>query len=246
MAVTDHDTTDAVAAVQAAAAAVGIEAIAGIEITAVENRRDIHVLGYFVDPADPTLQEFLARQRAIRVDRVAAIADRLATLGVPIDGAALVAAARRENGRSVGRPQVARAMIEAGHVADTTAAFDRWLGNDGPAYVPRTGAGPEQVIALIHGAGGIVSLAHPGRTRIDARIDALRDSGLDALEAFHSDHDDAAIERYRELARRLDLMVTGGSDFHGYPERDLMPGSTGLPLHEWLRLSAARDRHAVR
>jgi predicted metal-dependent phosphoesterase TrpH len=244
LAATDHDTTDSIAAVQAAAQAAGVEAIAGIEITAVENSRDIHVLGYFIDASNHTLQEFLVRQRAIRIDRVAVIADRLAALGVPIDGAGLVAAARRENGRSVGRPQVAQAMIAAGHAADTTEAFDRWLGNDGPAYVPRTGAGLEAVIALIHGAGGLASLAHPGRTRIDARIEALRDAGLDALEAFHSDHDDAAIERYCELAGRLGLMVTGGSDFHGYPERGLIPGSTGLPRAEWLRLDAARDRHA--
>lgn len=246
MAVTDHDTTDAIAAVQAAAAEAGIEAIAGIEITAVENARDVHVLGYFIDSSNRALQEFLVTQRSIRIDRVAVIADRLSALGVPIDGAGLVATARRENGRSVGRPQVARAMIAAGHVADTTEAFDRWLSNDGPAYVPRTGARPEQVIALIHDAGGLVSLAHPGRTRIDARIEALRDSGLDALEAFHSDHDDAALQRYVELARRLGLMITGGSDFHGFPERGLIPGSTGLPRPEWLQLSAARDRHARR
>jgi predicted metal-dependent phosphoesterase TrpH len=246
MAVTDHDTTDAIVDVQAAAAARAIEAIAGIEITAVEDGRDVHVLGYFIDPSDPALQEFLARQRTIRIDRVAAIADRLAALGVPIDGAALVAAALREGGRSVGRPQVARAMVAAGHVAHTAEAFDRWLGNDGPAYVSRTGAGPERVIALIHAAGGLASLAHPGRTRIDARIETLRDSGLDAIEAYHSDHDDARIGRYCELARQLDLMVTGGSDFHGEPERGLSPGSTGLPAQDWLRLSGARDRHAHR
>jgi predicted metal-dependent phosphoesterase TrpH len=102
------------------------------------------------------------------------------------------------------------------------------------------------VIATLHAAGGIVSLAHPGRTRIDARIPELRDAGLDALEVFHSDHDTEMVERYAGLARRLGLLVTGGSDFHGDSTHGLTPGATGMPEAEWTRLSAARARHAGR
>jgi predicted metal-dependent phosphoesterase TrpH len=246
MAVTDHDTTAAVAEVRTRAAARSIEAVAGIEITAVEGGRDIHVLGYFFNPDDPALAAFLAAARADRVGRVEAIAGTLAALGMPIDVAAILSDAGRESGRSVGRPSIAAAMIAAGYVRNKAEAFDKWLGQDGPVFVARSGATPEEVIATLHAAGGIVSLAHPGRTRIDARIPELRDAGLDALEVFHSDHDTEMVERYAGLARRLGLLVTGGSDFHGDSTHGLTPGATGMPEAEWTRLSAERARHAGR
>jgi predicted metal-dependent phosphoesterase TrpH len=245
MAVTDHDTTAAVAEVRTRAAGRGIEAVAGIEITAVEDGRDIHVLGYFFDPDDGPLAAFLAAARADRVGRVAAIADKLAALGMPIDVAAILSDAG-QSGRSVGRPSIAAAMIAAGYVRTKTEAFDKWLGQDGPVFVARSGATPEDVIATLHAAGGIVSLAHPGRTRIDARIPELRDAGLDALEVFHSDHDTEMVERYAGLARRLGLLVTGGSDFHGDSTHGLTPGAMGMPDADWARLSAERARHADR
>jgi hypothetical protein len=246
MAVTDHDTTAAVAEVQACAAERGIEAVAGIEITAVEDGRDIHVLGYFIDPAERRLTSFLKAQRETRVARVHQIAARLAELGVPIDLEALLDDALRNPGRSIGRPQVARALERAGHVSDTKDAFDRFLANDGPAFVSRPGSAPDVVVGLIQGAGGVASLAHPGRTRIDARIPALAAAGLDALEVYHSDHDADTVARYHEVASELGLLMTGGSDFHGDPAHGLEPGAATLPNAEWQRLRAARRRHAVR
>jgi len=245
MAVTDHDTTAAVAEVQALAKARGIEAHAGIEITAVEDGRDIHMLGYFYNPAEQRLVDFLRVQRETRIKRVHVIAARLAELGVPIDLQALLDEAERNVGRSIGRPQVARALQRAGHVADTREAFDRFLGNDGPAFVSRPGSPPEVVIGIIHRAGGVASLAHPGRTRIDSRIKALSLAGLDALEVYHSDHDQAAIERYHRMASELGMLMTGGSDFHGDPAHGIEPGASTLPPAEWQRLNAARRRHVV-
>jgi predicted metal-dependent phosphoesterase TrpH len=245
MAVTDHDTTAAVAEVQALAKARGIEAHAGIEITAVEDGRDIHMLGYFYNPAEQRLLDFLRVQRETRIKRVHVIAARLAELGVPIDLQALLDEAQRNVGRSIGRPQVARALQRAGHVADTREAFDRFLGNDGPAFVSRPGSPPEVVIGIIHRAGGVASLAHPGRTRIDSRIKALSLAGLDALEVYHSDHDQAAIERYHRMASELGMLMTGGSDFHGDPAHGIEPGASTLPPAEWQRLNAARRRHVV-
>jgi len=240
IAVTDHDTTAATAEVSRLASSAGMRAISGIEVTAVEAGRDVHVLGYFVEWQRPALQKFLAVQRTHRVERVGEIAARLASLGMPLSIEPILAEAARDSSRSIGRPQVARAMIAAGYVTTVDEAFARWLGRDAPAFVPRTGASPEAVIATIHDAAGIASLAHPGRTGIDERIPALHAAGLDALEAFHSDHDEAARQRYVRLAEALDLHVTGGSDFHGDPARPVRPGSTTLPERYWHALCEPR------
>ncbi len=244
MAVTDHDTTLATADVRSFAAARGIEAVSGIEVTAVEHGRDVHILGYFIDDADPALAAFLAVQRLRRLDRVQAIAERLGALGMPVDVKPLLAEAALNTGRSIGRPAVAQAMIRAGHVANTADAFDRWLAQDRPAFIPREGPSCETVIAAIHGAHGLASLAHPGKTSIDARIPALCEAGLDAIEAHHSDHDTATVERYLQMARVAAVLVTGGSDFHGDPQQRRAPGSRTLPEQDWLRLKAASGVHA--
>jgi predicted metal-dependent phosphoesterase TrpH len=241
MAVTDHDTTAATEEVRSAAALAGVEAISGIEVTAVEQRRDVHVLGYFIDPNDPTLAAFLETQRARRIGRVEAVVARLASLGMPVDSASILSGASRESGRAIGRPQVARAMIAAGYVRDTNEAFERWLAHGRPAFVPRAGAPVAEVIAVIHVAGGVASMAHPGKTGLDELIPQFREAGLDALEAYHSDHDLETQRRYAGLARELGMLTTGGSDFHGDPTHGVEPGMSPLPLSEWRRLDAARS-----
>jgi predicted metal-dependent phosphoesterase TrpH len=244
--VADHDTMTALSDLQAAALPRGVEVVPGIEITAVESRRDVHVLGYFLDAANARLAAFLQAQRATRVARLSAIGERLAALGMPVDLTPLLEEAGRQTGRSLGRPRVARLMIDAGYVADSREAFDKWLAAGCPAFVERTGASVAEVIALVHAAGGLASLAHPGRTRVDSRIDVFTEAGLDALEVYHPDHDADTVARYGLTARRLGLLVTGGSDFHGDPAHGLEPGASTLPAHEWHRLCAARDRHAAR
>jgi predicted metal-dependent phosphoesterase TrpH len=245
MAATDHDTVASVDEVRQLASQRGIESIVGIEVTAVEDDRDIHVLGYFLDHTEAAFLAFLAGQRRLRVDRARAIAARLAELGVAVDLSAALAAADEQSARAIGRPQIARAMIDAGHVANTREAFDKWLGREQPAFVPRSGPSPEAVVESIHRAGGLASLAHPGRTSIDARIPRLRDAGLDALEAHHSDHDPATVERYRRMADDLGLLVSGGSDYHGDPAHGISIAGATLPAADWQRLHAARHRHAV-
>jgi predicted metal-dependent phosphoesterase TrpH len=240
MAVTDHDTTAAIAEVDAEARHHGIHTVAGIEITAVEQGRDLHVLGYLFDPQHQGLASLLVRQRAARVARIERIASRLAAHGVPIDVEPMLEQSRRESGRSIGRPQVARAMIEAGHVASTQEAFDRWLLRGLPGFVAREGPTPEAVIEIIHAAGGIASIAHPGQRGRGTRIPALAAAGLDAVEAFHPDHDAALVQEYVDVAHRLQLLLTGGSDFHGDPGHGCEPGSVTLPAAEWERLQARR------
>jgi predicted metal-dependent phosphoesterase TrpH len=242
MAVTDHDTTAAVAEVQGFARALGIEVVPGIEITAVDAGRDVHMLGYFFDPEAPALAMFLTAQRQSRLARVEAIGARLGELGVPIAIGPLLALAKLQPGRAVGRPQIARAMIAAGHVRDLRDAFDRWLGDGRPAFVPRTGPAPEAVIDIVHAAGGLISLAHPGRTQIDARIPSLRDAGLDAIEVYHCDHPTDVSATYAAMARDLGLLATGGSDYHGDGTHGRKPGAVTLPVDAWERLRAGRAR----
>ena len=246
LAVTDHDTTDGLAEAAAEARRLGVVLERGIEITAVENGRDIHMLGYFFDPLEKGFARFLVGQRETRITRIADMAARLAQLGLPVDVDPLLNDARTRNNKSIGRPALAQAMIAAGYVATTREAFDTWLAQGRPAFVERPGPSPEAVIDTLHRAGGIASLAHPGRTKIDERIAALRDAGLDAIEAYHSDHDDTTVEGYLAMARRLDLLVSGGSDFHGDPAHGLEPGASTLPRDEWERLSGARTTHGGR
>jgi hypothetical protein len=238
MAVTDHDTTAAVAAVAAAARATGIRFVPGIEITAVHARRDVHILGYFFDPDHAELVAFLAGQRDDRRRRLLDIAGRLADLGVGVDVAAVIDAESAE-GKALGRPLLAAALVAAGHVANTRDAFDRYLGAGCPAFIARHGWSPDAVVALITSAGGLASLAHPGKLTQDDIIAPLVDAGLQAIEVYHSDHDGIDVHRYLDIARHHGLLVTGGSDYHG-PGSGRVDGlgRTHLPEVDFDRLVA--------
>lgn len=213
LAVTDHDTTAALAEVGRAAARFGLTHVPGIEITAIDDGRDVHVLGYFFDAASAPLAECLAGQRAARRERVRVIGARLARAGMPIDVERLLAEAPPQ--RAVGRPAIAAALVAAGYARTIHEAFDQWLVEGRPAWVPREGPGVREVVDLLHGAGGIASLAHPVLYGRDDDIPRWREAGLDAIEVWHSEHDATTSARYLETARRLDLLATGGSDFHG-------------------------------
>jgi predicted metal-dependent phosphoesterase TrpH len=241
IAITDHDTLDGLSDAHAAAVACGIRLIEGVEITAVEGGRDVHMLGYFVDVANRDLREFLSAQRADRLRRVRDIGDRLAALGCPIDLTSLLDDGMRNPSRSIGRPQIAAALVAAGHARDRDDAFNRLIGNDRPAYVPRRGPLPDDVIELVDRAGGIVSMAHPGLTRKDEIIPRLASRGLAALEARHSDHDAAAEAHYRALAASHRLAVSGGSDYHGdHGHRANRLGAVVLSFDELAALESRR------
>lgn len=213
--VTDHDTVAAIEEVSTAARPMGIRVVPGIEITAVDQGRDVHMLGYFFDPRHDGLAAFLVNQRSLRVARVREIAARLAALNMFIDVESLLMTAAVRPGSSVGRPQIARELVRAGHVPSVQDAFDLWLATGRPAFVPRTGPSPADVVSVIHDAGGVASFAHPGVTRRDELIAPLVEQGLDAIEAYHSDHTDEDVVAYRRMAARLGVLVSGGSDFHG-------------------------------
>jgi hypothetical protein len=230
LSVTDHDTVAGCAGASAAARDAAMTFVPGIEVTAVLDDADVHVLGYFFDTASPVLAAFLSEQRERRVDRVRRMIDRLALSGIRLDADSILAPGIEDPTRSVGRPWIARALVAGGHVRNTNEAFDRWLSKGRPAFVPRAAAAPAEVIARLHEAGGIASMAHPGLMGLDDRIAEFAAAGLDAIEVYHTNHDDRAVARYRALADRLDLAMSGGSDFHADDMHGgLGPGSVALP-----------------
>lgn len=244
LSVTDHDTTAAAKAAAAACASAGIEFVPGIEITAVIDGRDVHVLGYFIDPDSASLGAFLQQQRQRRIERVRQMIDRLQTMGIVLDAEAILQPGREDGSKAAGRPWIARAMVAAGHVANTKEAFDRFLATGKPAFVPRIGPSSAEVFARIHASGGIASLAHPGLLARDELIPGFVRGGLDALEAHHSKHSPDDTSRYLAIARQHDLAVTGGSDYHAEPSHDVGgPGSVSLPREAF---QALKDRWVAR
>jgi hypothetical protein len=212
IAVTDHDTVDAIAAVGVVAGRSGLRVVPGIEITAVWREKDVHVLGYFLDYRAPALAAFLEAQLQDRIRRARVIGRRLETMGVPIDIEHVIESAGE---KPVSRPSIAQALVDAGHVEGRQDAFEQYIGHGCPAFAPRTGVTVEDAIAIITTSGGVASLAHPGLTRVDEIIEDMARAGLAAIEAYHPDHVDADTARYLAMARRLGLGVTGGSDYHG-------------------------------
>jgi predicted metal-dependent phosphoesterase TrpH len=244
LSVTDHDTVDACEAAARASATAGITFVPGIEITAVREEVDVHVLGYFLDPRSQSLRVFLAEQRQRRIDRVGRIIVQLERLGLHLDADAIMRPAIDQPGKSIGRPAIARALVAAGDLKTSNEAFASWLSRGRPGFVPRQGAAPDSVIAQIHGAGGVASLAHPGLLRRDEWIAGLASSGLDAVEAYHTNHDEGATGRYRTIAHRLGLAISGGSDYHADESHgSAHPGSVALPADAFDQL---RDRAASR
>ena len=242
-AITDHDTLAGSVEAQPYAERLGLTLVPGLEVTAVWGGRDVHVLGYWVDVEHAQLHAFLGAQRARRVERLVAIGSALAHAGVSVDVEPLLRSVEVRPGASIGRPAMAQALVDAGHASSVQDAFERWLGEGRPGYVPRKGVAPEEVFHIIHASGGLASLAHPGVTRRDEMIATWARAGLDAIEAYHSDHSEAEQALYVERARQLGLAVTGGSDFHGddpqsFRARRRTIGGVSLPDADWQVLAA--------
>ena len=224
----DHDTVAGLPAAADAAAALGLRLVPGIELSAFLERREIHLLGHFIDPVHPTLrafEDFLADHRR---HRVRAIVDRLTALGVHVTEEAIV---RHSGGKTIGRPHVARAIVEVGGAASVRDAFDRWLGEGKPAYVQRYRLEAADAVKLVRGAGGTVTIAHPGVSKLEAaEVARLAAAGVAGLEAIHPDHNPSVREKYLRAAAASGLVVTAGSDYHGpdvSPDRQLGMVSMG-------------------
>ena len=244
-ALTDHDTLDGLSPARAAASELGLRLVDGIELSAMEGDLETHVLGlHLADTAE--LAHRLIAVREMRMSRAQRIVERLNALGIPVTFDAVL---RESAGGAVGRPHVARALIAGGWVLDFREAFERYLGNGKSAYVPKDQLALRDAIALIHRAGGIAILAHPGAGCTRERVAALVDLGLDGLEVLHPSHS-------WEDARRLDVMVgelalvrSGGSDWHGATDGARSLGMMRVPA-QWLvdhdaRVAARRSRRVA-
>ncbi len=224
LAVTDHDTVEALPRARAAAPA-SLELVPGIELSSASDGVDLHILGYYIDPEHPTLRVRLERFQDERRQRAVRMLQRLNDLGATLDPDEVFDLA---GPGVVGRPHVAGALLRAGYVASMDEAFKRFLGPQGAAYVPRPAFRPEEAIALIHEADGVSVLAHPGSSMPDSMIERLVAAGLRGIEVWHPQHNAATMRRFRALASRLGLLETGGSDFHGHP-RGADLGDLGVP-----------------
>lgn len=211
LAICDHDSTDGVDAAVAAGMRLGVEVIPAVEINTDVDQGEVHVLGYFIDHREVWLQEFLRRLRDGRLHRAERMVEKLNALGIKVDFARVRALAQG----AVGRPHVAWAMVEAGTVKSVEEAFDRYIGRSGPAYVERMKVTPVEAVQVILRADGIPVLAHPGWGVQDAMIASLVDVGLEGIEAYYPEHTPAMQAHYLALAKQHNLLVTGGTDFHG-------------------------------
>lgn len=241
IAITDHDCVDAIPLARGAARAAGIELIPGVELSSSDGRSDVHILGYFLDPEADGFQAKLRVLRDGRLERAERTVERLAALGAAVSLERVVAIA---GPGPVGRPHIAVALLEAGHVSSLDEAFERYIGYHAPAFVPKRTLDPGAAIEMIRGAGGVAVLAHPGSLRRDDLIPGLAAQGLTGIEVWHPKHDGARVRHYQALAGQHGLAISGGSDFHGGGRGEATVGDQPVPaeLVELLRARAPAVR----
>lgn len=224
VALADHDTVSGWDEAGEAATAAGIELVPAIEVSTTWRGADLHMLAYWPDSADSPLEEMLAAIRAGRLSRIPQMLAALAAHGIRITEEQV----RRAAGGAVslGRPHVADALVAAGVVGSRDEAFATWVGEGMPGHVPKPAPTLPDAIAVVRAAGGLPVIAHPwgrGGRRVldDEALAELAEAGLVGLEVDHMDHDEAARAELRAIADRLDLVATGGSDYHGSGKHDV-------------------------
>ncbi len=221
IAITDHDTVDAHFELRNESGDKAfiskLSIIPGIEFSTDLPRHEVHILGYFIDIDNTILKEQLEVIRNDRILRAKKMVEKLNKLGYAIDYNRVLEIT--SGSKSVGRPHVAKALVEGGYFSTVSEAFDQVLTNNGPAYVPHYKLAPEQVIKLIKQAGGIAVLAHPGLVGDDNIVSHLIQSGIQGLEVYHPEHNQAMTNKYLNMAIEHNLKITGGSDFHAIPGR---------------------------
>lgn len=215
--ITDHDSVAAFPDAIEIGKEFGIEVIPGVELSALVDDKDVHILGYFVDYTNKRLLEYLEFFRIERVKRAERIVAKLNTINVPLKFQTVMD--RAGNG-AVGRPHIASAMVEEGHIEHYQEAFEKFIGNGGPAYEKKFQLTLEDAIQLISSSGGISVLAHPGRYTTEELLQQTIKSGLDGIEVIHPSHQPSHTAYYRGVVNEYFLLESGGSDFHGGKKND--------------------------
>ncbi|HJT18873.1 MAG TPA: PHP domain-containing protein [Nitrospira sp.] len=226
LAITDHDITTGIPEAQSAGEAVGIEVVPGVEISSFDGKSELHILGYFIEWQDQSFNERLASLRASRHRRNPLIIDRLRAAGLDVTYDEVKTLAGTE---SVGRPHIAQLLMQKRYVTSAKEAFDRYLAEGRPAYVARDLPTPAEAITWIREAKGVAVLAHPTWIKesdegLKACIASLKEAGLGGIEVHYSTHTKAQTTSLLEQAKRLNLLITGGSDFHGVTKPDIDVG----------------------
>jgi predicted metal-dependent phosphoesterase TrpH len=238
-ALTDHDSIAALEQGRAAAEGLGLRFVPGIELSVYLDRREVHLLGHFVDPASGPLRRFedlLAEKRRLRMGE---IVSRLAALGIALSPDEIE---RFSGGKTLGRPHVARALVERGVASSVREAFDLWLGEGRPAYVPRYRLTVAEAIQLVRDAGGTATIAHPGLSGVErGDLERMKGWGLDGVEVAHAEQNPSIRDKYRRLCAELDLVPTAGTDYHGEAvSPDRVFGEVTMTADELSRLEARR------
>jgi predicted metal-dependent phosphoesterase TrpH len=239
LALSDHDTVEGCARMKVACDASGIEFIPAAELTAELDGHELHLLGYFLDTTDARLLVELARFQDVRQSRIREMVAAIQKLGVPLNEETVFEVA---NCRAPGRPHVARALVKAGLCKSLDEAFERFLKNGKPAWVPKFKMSATQAIDLIHGAGGLAVMAHPGLNHCDELISTLAECGMDGLECYHTKHPWAQAAHYEKMAEQLGLLITGGSDCHGLSKGRPLIGGIKLPYQHVEKMKLAVKR----
>jgi len=246
LALTDHDVTDGLPEAFAAAARhPDMTLIPGIEMSTDVPGNEVHILGHFIDWQDEDFQRELVHLRESRLDRARKMVEKLRELSKPVPWQRVQEIA---GDGAVGRPHIARALVEAGHVGSVNEAFDLYLSRNGPAYVERERLTPRQVVEMLLQVGGLSTLAHPrDLEHLENLLAELKDAGLTGMEVFYQDYPPEDVERLRLLAEKFGLLPLGGSDYHGFGgHQQREPGDIPLPDAPVERLLAlARERGAL-
>ena len=236
LAVTDHDTVFGLEECRVASEGTGVRLVTGIELSCELHGREVHVLGHFIDPRAPALERMatgMLEERRERMEKMVALAQRMGFSGVTMER--VFAASGGEN---LGRPHLARALVDCGHARSISDAFDRFLHTDGPLWVDRRRLPTSEAIRLVHEAGGTAAIAHPGANGISRQeLRTLAAEALDGVEAWHPEHPPNQAEAFVRWADELGLVLTAGSDYHGpgvQPDRKL--GDKTLPPERFAAL----------
>lgn len=214
--ITDHDTIGGIAEGIEIGKHYGIEVIPGLEISSDIKDREVHILGYFFDPNNNELEEYLKFFRIERIKRASRIAEKLNALGLNIKLEDIMDVAKNS---AVGRPHIAKAMVNKGLVSNYFEAFNKYIGNNCPAFERKVHLSPRSAFKIINDAGGLAFIAHPGNLP-DAIMIELIDAGLDGIEVIHPSHLPHQIKHYRGIVNEYFLLESGGSDFHGGDRND--------------------------